>query len=297
MTTSALPKTIQELSELLLNIAHGHSDIKLGPKARKAFMQILDLHKDPVLLSITTLANRLDINPSTITRLAKNLGYSGFGAFQEVILSDSLSSQFYSNHARTALASHDQPAQALVSTLCEENKANVDLFIQHLSAERFEQAVAMISSASRVYIYGIRQFHAFASFLTYGLRLIRTDVNILDSSALGIAEELATLTENDLLICASCEPYSSQVVAVANAAQDINIPVLAITDNATSPLIPASQVGLFVPHESSFISNSITVFMLLAECLISSCAAARSDDSKKELELREAMIKRFNIEL
>jgi len=297
MIDSSLPTNAQELRSLLLDMMYGRSHIQLGEKSRKALAQILDLQKDPALLSITSLAKKLEVSPSTITRLAKRIGYSGFGAFQEVILSNSLSSQFYSQHAKTALDGSYRPSSTLVDRLSLESKGNIDSFTENLSSESFDQAIEMISSSSKVYVYGIRQFHAFASFLTYGLRLIRSDVNILDANALGVAEELSTLGEKDLLICASCEPYSTQVVSVAKAAKEYGIPVLAISDSFASPLVSHSQLSLLVPHDTSFISNSITVFMLLAECLINGCAAATSEESRIELGRRETMIRILKIEV
>jgi len=54
----------------------------------------------------------------------------------------------------------------------------------------FDRTAKLIPEAWRVMIYGVCQFHSFEAFLTIGLRLIRSDVLILDANALGITEEI-----------------------------------------------------------------------------------------------------------
>ncbi|WP_296479104.1 MurR/RpiR family transcriptional regulator [Roseinatronobacter sp.] len=302
LATSPLPEppqTLVQLRELMLRISRGESDIALGPKARAALARILDLQGNPALLSITSLANTLGVNPSTLTRLARNLGYSGFGAFQEVLLNASMAppGAFYSQQAEKALASGEGQTTEALMHLCRENQANIDRFLSMHDDAQFDSAVSLISSAPRVMIYGIRQFHAFATFLVYGLRLIRSDVHLLDSNALGLAEGIASLDKEDVLIVSSCAPYSRVVTEVAQAAATKPMNIVAITDRADSPLIEVSRAAILVPHETRFLSNSLTTFILAAECLINACAAARPAETKAALAERDRLITGLKIEL
>ncbi|SIP97118.1 MurR/RpiR family transcriptional regulator [Marinobacterium stanieri] len=295
MTTPEAPTNMQELRDLMLEIAHGRSQVRLGPKARKAMQEILEMDRDPALLSITSLSAKLKVNSSTISRLARSLGYPNFGALQQVLLSSSTPAPFYSDHARTALDS-ELPSHQLAHQLCRDNQDNIGYLMQHFDGASFDKAVALINETQRVSVYGIRQFHAMASFLVYGLRMIRSDVHLLGSSDLGVAEAIASLDPQDLLIVTSCAPYSRGVIEVAQVAREKGMPVLAITDGLESPLVELSNVALFAPHESSFISNSLTSFILLAECLINGCAAASPERSEQALAERDRMIQAFNIE-
>ncbi|MDD7969535.1 MurR/RpiR family transcriptional regulator [Roseinatronobacter alkalisoli] len=295
----SVPQTVAGLREMMLRIAKGEGAITLGPKAREALARILDLQGDPALLSITTLADKLGVNPSTLTRLSRNLGYSGFGAFQQVLLNASMAppGSFYSRQAETALRGGDGTGLNGVAALCRESQANIDRFLDTCNQSQFRHATELIAGAPRVMVYGIRQFHAFASFLVYGLRMIRSDVHLLDSNALGVAEGIASMSPQDVLIISSCAPYSRQVVDVARAAVDKPVSVVAITDRADSPLIMASKAALLVPHETSFLSNSLSTFILAAECLINGCAAADPDTAKAALAERDRMIGRLGIEM
>ncbi|MCP4881371.1 MAG: MurR/RpiR family transcriptional regulator [Gammaproteobacteria bacterium] len=293
------PKTLPELRSIALTIARGETTTLLGPKASRALAQILELQGSPALLSITALADKLAVNPSTLTRLARSLGYPGFGAFQQVLLDASMTSPgaFYSQHAQVALEGGGVNSRTDLAKLCRENQANIDRFLQLCDMHQFTYAIDLIVSAKRVSVYGIRQFHAFASFLVYGLRMIRSDVHLLDANALGVAEGLAAMEQGDVLITASCSPYSTGVVEASKVAHERGINVIAITDWASSPLVGVSNSALLVPHDSSFISNSLTTFILLAECLINGCAAQQPNSSKKALAERENLIDKLGIEM
>lgn len=290
------PDSLAGLRALTVAIARGEAPVALGAKARAALGRIVDLAGSPALLSITTLAEVLQVSPSTLTRLSRSLGYSGFPALQKVLLSASMTppGEFYSQQARAALAEGTSRSRAV--QLCRENQANIDHLIQHFDAAAFDAAVGLIVPAPRVAIHGIRQFHALAAFLVYGLRMIRSDVLLLDGSNLGSAEGLAMLDSGDVLLSVSCAPYSAQVVEVARAAREAGIGTVAMTDRVSSPLVDSSRAAILVRHESSFISNSIGAFMVAAECLINACAAARPAQTRQALLDRDRMIERLRIE-
>ncbi len=292
------PRTVEELRSLLVAIARGDSGIALGAKGRTTLGRILELQGSPSLLSITTLSDAVGTSPSTITRMAQSLGYRGFAGFQEALLSASMvkPGSFYLNQAQAALRGDGTTSKRRATQLCRENQANIDRLIDAFDTEGFDQCVTLIASAPRVAVYGVRQFHAFAAFLTYGLRMVRSDVALLDANALGIAEELASMDDRDVLIVASCAPYSRGVAEVAKTSAECGLKVISITDRASSPLVDHSTVALFAAHESSFLSNSMTAFIALAECLINGVAATSPEDAKTALSKRDKLIQLLSIE-
>jgi DNA-binding MurR/RpiR family transcriptional regulator len=291
------PETIEELRALAVAIARGEAAISLGAKAQEALGRMLDMVGDTALLSITTLSEALRVNPSTLTRLATALGYPGFPGLQQVLLSASMTAPgaFYSRQATSALRG-GASSRAAAMRLCHENQANIDRFIDRLDEAAFDTAVALLVSAPRVVVHGIRQFHAVASFLVYGLRMIRSDVALLDNGSLGVAEGLAALSPGDVLLSTSCAPYSTQVAQVAAVAHRTGLATVALTDRPTSPLVATSRAAILVDHDSSFLSNSIGAFVVAAECLINACAAANPEAARSALRQRDLLIESLRIE-
>src|SRR3546814_2241550 len=92
------------------------------------------------------------------------------------------------------------------------------------------------------------QYHAFASFLTYGLGMLRSDVALLDASQLGAAEALAQLDEGDVVVVASCAPYTRSIAEIAEAAAACGLAVVAVTDTRASPLVDRQSTRLNSRH-------------------------------------------------
>ena len=295
---AAPPERFEDLRTLAVAIMRGEAQIPLGTKAREVLAQLLEMTGHPAVLSITSLASYLQVHPSTLTRLARALGYPGFPALQRVLLSASMMApgEFYTRQAEEAIQAGSSLRKGMTQ-LCRENQANIDRFIDQFDEAAFETAVKQIMAARRVSIHGIRQFHALSSFLVYGLRMLRPDVSLLDSANLGVAEGLAALGPSDTLISISCSPYSAAVIDTARVAQEIGVQNVAITDLASSPLTGTSKAAILIAHQSSFISNSIGAFMVAGECLINACAAHTPDQVRKTLQKRSEMIQRLGIEV
>ena len=297
LTPARPPETVEELRALAVEIALGAAPVTLGAKAQEALGRMLDMVGDPALLSITTLAEALGVNPSTLTRLATALGFPGFPGLQQVLLSASMAAPgaFYSRQAASALRGGGS-ARVAVTRLCHENQANIDRFIDRFDEGAFDAAVNLLVSAPRIAVHGIRQFHSVASFLVYGLRMIRSDVSLLGNGDLGIAEGLAALSPGDVLLSTSCAPYSTQVVDAAAVAQRSGLATVALTDRPISPLVATSRAAILVDHGSSFLSNSLGAFVVAAECLINACAAASPEVARTALRQRDRLIEALRIE-
>ncbi len=292
------PQTAEQLRALLVEIKQGKSSINLGFKAAGALGQILELGADQSVLKITTLAERLNINPSTLTRLARNLGYGGFTDFRNTLLSESLSPvpAFYTRQAQQALQAGGSDISERVNQLAVENKKNIEYFASTFDQAEFDQTLKLLADAPRVRIYAIRQFLSMAMFLSYGLGMIRSDVNLLDAPGLGTAEGLAGMSEDDVLVVFSCSPYSKQVIDVCKAAHGSGMNTIVITDRASSPLVEFASHTILVPHQTSFLSNSVTTFAFCVESLINGVATRLGDAAETALQRRDEMINSMNIE-
>lgn len=305
--TVSRPTDVQALRQLAHNISQPNSAIRLGDKTLAALGSILAHPEEAALLSITELAQRLHINASSLTRLVKKLGFSGFADFQR-LLRDHLAAQsasFYSVQATHLLPSTQQPtaeqqpkqdALAYATTLATEACNNIQHCIQHLSAEAITTAAQTLATATRVRIHGKRQYSALAQFLCYGLGLIRNEVGLLDPMNLGVAEGLAQMQAGDVLITASVYPYTREVVAVAELAAQSGITVIALSDQELSPLARVATHSFLIPHHSSFFSNSMSAYFVFAEALLNQVARTLEHDAVTALQTREHYIAALHIE-
>lgn len=307
--TGDAPRSVDGLRELVLRIGRDEADVSLGGKAHTVLARLLERPEEVAVRTITDLAAALDVNASTLTRLSTKLGYAGFADFQSVFR-DSLAQRhrhFYTDQAQRLVAGNrgraHTPANGgssaeveVVAQLAHESIGNVEAFLARLSPADLRGAAALLADARRVRVHGLRQFSALASFLCYGLGMIRTDAALLDAQGLGVAEGLAQLQPGDVVVVTSVAPYTRSVAEAAVAAAEAGMTVIAITDTLASPLVPPARHAFLIPHESSFFSNSMGAYLIFCEGLLSLVATHLGKRSLQALSRRERLITALGIE-
>lgn len=299
-TASALaPDTVGGLKELLAAIEKGEVDIALGSSSVRVLTALIEAPQRAAVSSITELAEQVNVNASTLSRLARRLGYSGFSKLQDVFRRELTEGRsFYSDQAsRLVVGADAKGTLAQLTRLGRQESANIASTIEQVDPATFEAVVASLSQAKRVRIHGMRQFNSLALFMAYGLGMLRPDVGALDSSRQGVADALAQLETGDVLVVASCFPYTPSVLATAEVAARHGITVIALTDSASSPLAKTARHSFLVPNRSLFFSNSMCAFMLLAEGLLSAVASSLGEASVEALKYRETLITELNASL
>lgn len=293
------PDTVGGLKALLAAIEKGEVDIALGSSSVRVLTALIESPQRAAVSSITELAEQVDVNASTLSRLARRLGYSGFSKLQDVFRRELTEGRsFYSDQAsRLVVGADDKGTLAQLTRLGRQESANIASTIEQVDPATFEAVVTLLSQARRVRIHGMRQFNSLALFMAYGLGMLRPDVGALDSSRQGVADALAQLETGDVLVVASCFPYTPSVLATAEVAARHGITVVALTDSASSPLAKAARHSFFVPNRSLFFSNSMCAFMLLAEGLLSAVASSLGEASVEALKYRETLIAELNASL
>ena len=299
------PRDVAALRELAVSIGRGESDVALGAKAHAVLAKLVERPEEVAVRTITELADGLAVNASTLTRLATRLGYAGFVDFQRVFR-DGLAQghrHFYSGQAGRLVAAAPAGTRAAASgdvdtlvQLARESIHNVEGFLAQLSADDLRDAASLLARAPRVRIHGLRQFGALAGFLCYGLGLLRGDVALLDAQGLGAAEGLAQLQRGDVVVVTSVAPYTRAVAQAAAAAADAGLTVIAITDTRASPLVPPARHAFFVPHDSSFFSNSMGAYVVFCEGLLNLVATRLGQQALAALQRRERFISELGVE-
>jgi DNA-binding MurR/RpiR family transcriptional regulator len=303
------PNSVEDLRALAIRIGRGEAGISMGGKAHTALAKLVERPEEVAVRTITELAASLGVNASTLTRLSRRLGYEGFVDFQTVFRNSLAQSHrhFYSQQAERLVAGASARASVprlgqggpqvdTVMQLARESSTNVEGFLSQLVEDDLNGASLLLANAPRVRVFGLRQFHALASFLTYALGMIRTDVELLDAAGLGIAEGLAQLQPGDVVVVTSVAPYTRSVAQVATAASDAGLSVIAITDTRASPLVPPSRYAFFIPHNSSFFSNSMGAYVVFCEGFLNLVATQLGTRALQALERREHFITELNIE-
>lgn len=294
------PQTLNQLRNLVVQIRARKASAKLGGRALRALEGIVDAPGQMAMSSISEVAAAAGVNASTLTRLAKRLGYGGFNEFQDVFRHDLYGkSHFYSERARDLLKAapgQEQP-EAILGRIAREEARNIAATTDHIDGAALQAAAARLIDAPRVRTFGARQMHAVGHFLSYALGMLRSDVAMLAPTEHGVAHGLAQLEPDDLVIVVSCAPYTKVSVETARIAAENGLCVVALTDSFTSPLATAATTVFVCETAGSFFGNSMAALFVVAEALLTVTAEKMGARSLQQLRRREALISEMGVDL
>ncbi|MFT5114714.1 MAG: DNA-binding MurR/RpiR family transcriptional regulator [Parasphingorhabdus sp.] len=293
------PKTLDELRNLVNQIHTGEAELSLGPRAFQTLARLIDEPRQAAVYSITDLAANLGINASTLTRLAKRLGYRGFNELQDIFRHFVASGQtyFYSHQVdRIVHPTHGgQKTMEVFLEVVGDETRNIQKLSKEVDPQLLNDATQLLCTARNVRIHGLRQFYSLANFFSYGLGLIRDRVSILGEAGHGVAHSLSQLNEDDALVVMGCNPYTRATVDAGRIASKYGIPVLAFTDSSASPLAGNSHYTVVIPSTGRFYVNSTAAWSVLLEGLLTLVARRLGDDAITTLKTRERLFNELGI--
>lgn len=269
------PRTVEALRA---EIMRQYDDASRRMKQVASF--VLDKPEDMAFETLAVVADRAGVQPSTIVRFAKTLGYPGASQMQKVIRDELLASHIslaYGERARHFNETAGFGGDAAGTVLDEFAEADI-LSLSHLrqsvTAAQIEQTVTALMNAETVYIAGFRRAFPPASYLAYALQRAGKRTCFIDGTGGLWANQIRSIGEKDLLIAISFRPYSEETAKCHALASERGAPVLAITDSNVSPLVKgASQVFLVREGEvRSF--RSLTATLCLVQSLVIAYAFA-----------------------
>jgi len=241
---AAPPRDFAGLSALVL-ARHGGLPKRLAQVARFALE-----HPDDIAFgTAASVAARAHVQPSTLVRLAQELGYSGFSEFQAVFrarLRNRAPSYAERLAAVRAHAGGDGEVGALLASFANAAARSAEALAERTDLARLETAVAVLARAGTIYLAGQRRSFAVAAYLSYTLAKLCIRHELL-ASPTGIEPETLNMAgKGDALLAFSFAPYAPGTLALVNAAAERGMPVVAVTDGPFSPLVAASEVWLEV---------------------------------------------------
>jgi DNA-binding MurR/RpiR family transcriptional regulator len=258
------------------------------PSLSKRLQQIatyaLDNPSDLALETIATVAERANVQPSSLIRFAKELGFSGYSEMQRVFrlrLTDAMPD--YNERLRTLRSDHAEEGEDMASLLQQFVKANIVglecLAEQRQLSARLERAVSLIAGCDTVFLVAHRRSFPVCAYLSYAMSQLGVRNVLVDGVGGMFFQQAGHASPGDVLLAVSSKTYSPEVVQVVRESAQRDVPVIAITDGPLSPLIEHAQVSFEVQDATVHMFRSLAVPMTLAITLV--VALGRVLDAKR----------------
>jgi DNA-binding MurR/RpiR family transcriptional regulator len=235
-------------------------------------------HPDEIAFgTAASIAARAEVQPSTLIRFSRALGYRGFTDLQAV----------FRRHLRDRAPEYEARLQALAGTgsaakvarlfesFCAAGERSIAALREQIDPAALEHAAHVLAGARTIYLVGLRRSFPLSSYMAYAFGKLGVRSVLVDSVA-GLAPEIGSFAEaDDAIFAISFTPYASETVALAGQAAERGVPIVAITDSPFSPLAQRATIWFEVVEADVEGFRSLSASFALAATLTVAVAERR----------------------
>jgi DNA-binding MurR/RpiR family transcriptional regulator len=259
----------------------------LSPHLQRLARIALEDPNSVALETVVAIAARVEVQPSTLIRFAKEFGYSGFSQMQKIFKLRLIEGgpvyreRVYEKHSETDSAHSDDPI-TLLEQCAGASITSLQNLISTVRHDDLIRAVEILDRSTHVYVAGLRRSRPIATYLAYSLVRLERRCSILDFGGGMAAQQVANMRRGDVLVAIAFAEYSAPVVDVVREAHLRGVTVLAITDSSSSPLARTSTVVFYVDDETTEQFRPIAGAIGLVHTLIISLGAQSESRSRRQ---------------
>jgi len=196
-------------------------------------------------LSISDVALRIGVSISTVNRMARELGYSGYREFAQALALDlgKVLGSAYSLPASLTAAGTPETAFAVVSRTLALEMHSIRETLQRLDAAAVESAVEALQSANAVLMIGTGSALPICALAAYRLAVL--GVRATSSADLSaIIAEVHLLGPGDVVFAISHHGAPQHVIYALRHARTRGLSTICVTAAPGSPVAQAAEVTL-----------------------------------------------------
>ena len=275
---------MQDMQDMIERL--NHSGRKLSKGHRRIAQYIVEHYDKAVFMTASRLGERVGVSESTVVRFAAVLGYEGYPQLQRAL-------QELVSHRLTAVQRFEMSSEidpnAVLRTVLKSDMQNIRATVEELDNHAFEEGVKRILNAKEIYVIGLRSAAPLAQFLGYYLNYIFDRVHLVSSAATDVFEEIARISEADVVIGISFPRYSTRTVKAMRFARSCGAQVISITDGPMSPLHEVSDVCLNACTDMASFVDSLAAPMSVINALVVSLGLHRKEELSRHFKQLEAI--------
>lgn len=186
----------------------------LSPQLKRAARYVLDSPDEVALHSMRAIATRAGVQPSTMSRLVRQLDFQTYAEFREPFR-ERLRSRppRYSERARHLQARAErEEAVGLLSEIIAADANNIRETYEGIGDAKIAAAAETLATARSVYVVGMRKCFPVAHYFHYACRMFHLPVRLVQGSAGTFADELREIEAPDALLAIGFDPYTRETV-------------------------------------------------------------------------------------
>ena len=270
------PRPPQEFNKLRDLIVEARD--RMPKRLAQVAAYTIEFPDDIAFGTVSRISERAAVQPSTLVRFAKALGYRGFSDLQAVFqqrLRDRPNNYEARLQSFDAHASGRPAVLALVEGLGQAATHSIERLRERIQLEALEEATEILARAETIYLIGVRRSYPIVSYLSYAFGTFGIR-NALVGSPNGVDREILSFAgPRDAAISVSFTPYAAATVDYARQIVGQKTPLVAVTDSPFSPLVLKASVWFEIVESDFEGFRSLAATMTLAATLAVAVAERR----------------------
>ena len=269
----------------------------LSPQLRRAARFIVEHSGDVATRSQRHISAVSQLPAPTFTRLARAVGLQSYDQLRDLCREDVLRNKtILADRAKSLIAEVNENAEepSLISRHAASAIHNLQRVVEQTDPDRLTNAAQLLANARRVVLIGEMSARGLMDYVSYMTNMSLTGWKVLDRASESLSSELAFLGSKDACIVTAVSPYSTRSLKIVRHIVEAGIPVVAITDNALSPLVSLADHSFFVVTESPQFFPSHVALMVVLEVLIDMVIRERGIEAQKHIAAVERQNHKLN---
>ena len=256
----------------------------LSPQLRRAARFVVENPGDIAMRSQRYAAQVSQLPAPTFTRLARAVGLDDYDGLRDLCRADVLRSRtVLADRARALVADCDHDALPLPTRHANAAIRNVQAMVSRTDPQEFTNAARLLSRAGRVVLIGEMSARGLVDYASYVANMSLTGWKVLVRAGESLSVDLAMLRPDDACIIVSINPYANRAVEIAKHVVNCDVRLIAVTDNAMSPLAPMATHSFFVGTDSPQFFPSHVSSLMVIETLIDMVIRVRGAEAQKHI--------------
>jgi len=238
------------------------------PSEQKVAHALLDRYPSLGLGPIASFAKQAEVSDPTVFRFVVRIGFPNYSSFQQA-LHDEIDTAMNSPLARMDAFHSESGMRDSDAAIFQRLSQSLATTIEGLDAAAFDEAVTLLADPEiRVFCGGGRYTAPLASLFSFTLAYARPHVQYIEPNVNLASVTLTDMGSNDVLVIFDFRRYQKDSVRFAQAAHQMGVRVLLITDEWRSPISAFAGIVLRIQGRPFAMLQTNVPALALAEALV-----------------------------
>ncbi len=259
---------------------------------RKLVENVIESPKSAALGTAGELAKAVGVHEATASRLAKKLGYESYAAFRDALRDEFIATRETATRFERTIA--ENTSDSILGKLARDEAQALGGIEEFISPDQLANVGSMLMKATRIFIYGYGNAEVLALMLVKRFRRFGKEVQQLNTSPRGLAEQMLGLESGDVVLSFAFRRPPRSYGALIETAKEVGAKTIIISGKSGALLAPRPDILLTAPRSGDPDAfQTLTVPMTVCNAIVIAAGLTAKEESLKKLDRLGQLIERF----